>query len=55
MNKNEFLEEEDEYQPRTIRDGHLIEPGTNPEEVKISKAKRIFYQSYPFYFRTHHK
>ena len=37
----EFLEEEDEYQPRTIRDGHLIEPGTNPEEVKISNSEEV--------------
>ena len=32
----EFLEEENEFQPKTIRNGHLIQSGTNPEEVKIS-------------------
>ena len=37
----EFLEEEDEFQPRTIRDGHLIEPETNPEEVKISNSEEV--------------
>ena len=32
----EFLKEENEFQPKTIRDGHLIQSGTNPEEAKIS-------------------
>ena len=32
----EFLEEENEYQPKTIRDGHSIQSRTNPEGVEIS-------------------
>ena len=38
MNKDiiyEFLEDEEEYQIKEVRDGHLVLPRANPEEVKI--------------------
>ena len=31
----EFLEDEEEYQIKEVRDGHLVLPRANPEEVKI--------------------
>ena len=37
----EFLEDEDEYQPKTVRDGHLVQPRTNPEEVKINNNESV--------------
>ena len=37
----EFLEDADEFQPKTINDGNLIQPGTNPEEVKIGNDETV--------------
>ena len=31
----EFLEDEEEYKVKQVKDGHLILPETNPEEIKI--------------------
>ena len=35
----EFLEDVDEFQPKEIRDGKLIQPKANPEEVKIKNEQ----------------
>ena len=35
----EFLEDEDEFQPKEIRDGYMTHPPTNPEEVKIKNEQ----------------
>ena len=37
----EFLEDVDEFQPKEIRDGKLIQPKANPEEVKINNNESV--------------
>ena len=37
----EFLEDEDEYQPKTVRDGHQLFPEGKPEEVKIKNTEEV--------------
>ena len=37
----EFLEDADEFQPKTVKDGNLIQPGTNPEEIKIGNDETV--------------
>ena len=37
----EFLEDADEFQPKTVKDGNLIQPGTNPEEIKIGNDEIV--------------
>jgi len=33
------LEEEDEFQPKEIKDGYMTQPVTNPGEVKIKNEQ----------------
>jgi hypothetical protein len=37
----QFLEEEDEFQPKTIKDRSTVLPKTNPEEVKIKGNQEV--------------
>ena len=37
----EFLEDVDEFQPKEIRDGKLIQPKANPEEIKINNNESV--------------
>ena len=37
----QFLEDEEEYQPYKIRDGHMVLPETKPEEVKIRNTDNV--------------
>ena len=37
----EFMEDEKEYQPNIIRDGHMIIPDAQPEEVKIKNTEDV--------------
>ena len=37
----EFLEDEEEFQPKTIKEGHQIIPETKPEEVKIKDREDV--------------
>jgi len=37
----EFMEDEKEYQPYIIRDGHMILPEAEPEEVKIKNTEDV--------------
>lgn len=37
----EFLEDEEDFQPITLRDGHQILPETKPEEVKIKNTEDV--------------
>ena len=37
----EFLEDEEEFQPKTVRDGHQIIPEAKPEEVRIKNTEEV--------------
>lgn len=37
----EFLEDADEFQPKTVNDGNLIQSVANPEEVKIGDNETV--------------
>jgi hypothetical protein len=37
----QFLEDEEEYQPYKVRDGHMVLPETKPEEVKIRNTDNV--------------
>ena len=37
----EFLEDEEEFQPKTVKDGHQIMPETKPEEVRIKNTEEV--------------